>query len=191
MFEALIEKVILSRLSGYIQDLDRNQLKVNLWSGKIVLENVKLNPKILLMLKVPLIFKHTKICKIDITIPWTSLSTSSVEITIQGIYCIMVPFPKAEWTFDIGMLVEKIKESLKNHELWWTIEKERKKLSEDANKQKSTYLEGLKENIVANLKVNLKDFHIRFEGICRKSEFSVGMIIDSIACLPQGKVGII
>ncbi|OMJ78847.1 hypothetical protein SteCoe_21248 [Stentor coeruleus] len=187
MFEALIEKVILSRLSEYIQDLDRNKLKVNLWSGKIVLENVKLNPKILLMLKVPLIFKHTKICKIDITIPWTSLSTKSVEINIQGIYCIMVPFQKSEWTFDIGMLVEKIKESLKNHELWWTIEKERKKLSEDANKQKSTYLEGLKESIIANLKVNLSEFHIRFEGTCRKSEFAVGMMIDSVACLPQDK----
>ena len=69
MFEALVEKIILARLSRFIQDLDRKTLKINLWKGIISLENVKLDSKLLLMLKLPLIFKYTKISKINIVIP--------------------------------------------------------------------------------------------------------------------------
>ena len=69
MFEALIEKILLSRLSGFIQDFDKNQLKISLWAGKIILEKVKLDPRILLKLKLPLLFSYTQIAKIEISIP--------------------------------------------------------------------------------------------------------------------------
>ena len=184
MFETLVEKIILSRLAGYIEGIDSNQLKISLWNGKIVLENVRLDPRLLLKLRLPLILKYTRIAKIDITVPWTSLSTKSVEISIQGIYCIFNSYPKKDWSFTTDLLIGKIKDSLKNYELWWEFESEKKKLSEESKGKNPSFFENMKNRIIANLRVNLSNIHLRFEDQHKKNEYSMGLLIDSICSSP-------
>jgi len=186
MFEVIVEKIIQSCLSDYISGLESQQLKVSLWSGKIVLENVRLNPEILIKLQLPMIFKYTRIAKIDITIPWTSLATKSVEISISGIYCIAVPFASANWNLNLNYFVEKIQESLKNYEIWWMFEKEKKSADSKAEGKKG-YLDDLKEKVLKNLKVNLSDFHLRYEDQFSRSTYSLGLKINSIQLLPKSE----
>ena len=152
MFEALIEKILLSRLSGFIQDFDKNQLKISLWAGKITLEKVKLDPRILLKLKLPLLFSYTQIAKIEISIPWSSLSTKSVEIVIEGVYAILVPFDKEDWSYNIDSYIEKIKDYLQANELQWDIESEKKKMTDENIAKKTSYFENMKEKIIKNKK---------------------------------------
>lgn len=188
MFKALFRKVILSSLSGYIQDFDKSQLKVKVWSGKIVLKNAALDPKLLLKHDLPLIFKYSKISKIKITIPWFSLNKKPIEISVQGLYCIIVPFHKYEWNFNIEILVEKLKEALKNHEMWWKFERAQRKLIGEANKQKSSYRDRLKEKMFSNVQISLTHMHVRFEDSYKKSEYSLGLVIDSISLDPKKNV---
>lgn len=184
MFEVIVEKIIQSCLADYISGFESQQLKVSLWNGKISLENVRLNPEILIKLQLPMVFKYSKISKIDIFIPWTSLATKSVEISISGIYCIAVPFAKENWSSNLNYFVDKIQENLKNYEIWWMFEKEKKKADEKAEGKKG-YLDDLKDKVIRNLKVNLSDFHLRYEDQFSKTNYSLGLQIESIQMLPS------
>ena len=186
MFEKIVEKIIQSCLADYIQGLESQQLKVSLWSGKIELENVMLNPEILIKLQLPMVFKYTKIKKIDIVIPWASLTSKSVEIRISGIYCVANPFDKTKWNLNRDYLVEKVKESLKNYELWWMFEKEKKNADEQEGKK--GYLDEVKNKVISNLKVFLQDLHLRYEDDFDKSPYSMGVKINSIKVLPVSLV---
>lgn len=185
MLAGLVEKIILSQLSGIIQDLDKKQLTVDVWKGKIVLENVCLNPRVLVQLNLPLIFKHSKIEKINIDIPWTALTTESVRVTIEGVYAILRPFPKEEWKFTTDNFVEKTKSTLKKYQIQWEIEKERKKMSEESQKQKTGYFDNLKEKILKNLIVNILGVHLRYEDKYKGCDYSMGISINSICTLPD------
>jgi vacuolar protein sorting-associated protein 13A/C len=204
MFEALIEKLILSRLTGFIQNIDRNQLKISLWNGKIELENVKLDPKILLKLKLPLIFKYSLISKICVLIPWTDLMNKSVEIIIEGIYAILIPFettPKKkqpqESSSESNLMpedqfkqsyIQKVKDTLRDFEINSEIENQNKTQPEESKKQNNTYIGNLKKKVIENLKININNVHIRYENIYKGSEFSMGLVIDSISCSGDSEV---
>jgi vacuolar protein sorting-associated protein 13A/C len=186
MFEKIVEKIIQSCLSDYIQGLESQQLKVSLWSGKIELENVMLNPEILIKLQLPMVFKFTRIRKIDVVIPWSALTTKSVEIKINGIYCVAVPFEMDRWSLNLNYLVEKVKESLKNYEVWWMFEKEKKNAEQGEGKK--GYLDEVKNKVLSNLKVFLEDFHLRYEDDFDKNPYSMGVRIKSVKVLPQSLV---
>ena len=133
-------------------------------------------------------FLTWKISKINIVIPWAHLSTKSVEICIEGIYAIVIPFPKQDWSNNKASLIEEVKESLKSFEIQWNIDKEKKQLSEDSQQQKKSYMDSIKEKILANLKIKLQNLHFRFEDNYKKSEYSMGLLIESICSSPDNQV---
>lgn len=47
MFEKILERVLLSHFGKYLTGFDRNNLKLGVWSGNVVIENVKVKPEIL------------------------------------------------------------------------------------------------------------------------------------------------
>jgi len=55
------------------------------WSGNIDLENVQVKKSIFLKLKLPLTLRHGRIKKLQIIVPWRSLSSFPVEIIIEGV----------------------------------------------------------------------------------------------------------
>lgn len=42
MFEKILEKVLLTYFGRFISGLDKNNLKLGVWSGNVVIENVNL-----------------------------------------------------------------------------------------------------------------------------------------------------
>ena len=47
--------------------------------------------------------------------------------------------------------------------------------------KKTSYFENMKEKIINNLKIKLKNLHFRLESKYKKSEYSAGVVIDSIS----------
>lgn len=99
MFEGLLEKILLAKLGKFIAGLDKDNLKVALWSGDIILENVYLKKDALLMFQLPLFLELGKIKRLRIKVPWTRLGSSPVEIFLGGLYIVVVPQEKSSWSF--------------------------------------------------------------------------------------------
>lgn len=47
MFEKLLEGVLLSYFGRYLTGFDKNNLKLGVWSGNVVIENVQVKPDII------------------------------------------------------------------------------------------------------------------------------------------------
>jgi vacuolar protein sorting-associated protein 13A/C len=53
MFEKILEKVLLNYFGRFIDGLNKNNLKLGVWSGNVVIENVNLKPEVIELLELP------------------------------------------------------------------------------------------------------------------------------------------
>ena len=116
MFESLLERILLAKIGKYIVSLDREQLKVAIWSGDITLENVHLRHDIFQMWQLPLILKYGRITRLSVKIPWTRLASEPVEIILEGLYMIISPQAKEEWDYSEEGNIMKRKEYIELYE---------------------------------------------------------------------------
>lgn len=63
MFESLLEKILQKQLGQFILGLDSKNLKLGVWSGNVVIENVSIKPEVLGMLEIPIKLKFSSIGK--------------------------------------------------------------------------------------------------------------------------------
>jgi len=75
MFELLLEKLLFKYLGRFIDGIDTNNLHLGVFSGNIVIENVCLKKNILEMLGLPMDVIFSDIKKLQIIVPWHSLSS--------------------------------------------------------------------------------------------------------------------
>lgn len=182
MFEKLIEKILLAKLGKFIAGLDKDQLKVALWSGDITLENVRLKPDALLMLQLPLVLALGVVKRLVVKVPWTRLGSSSVQISLEGLYAIVAPQPKGDWEYSEEGEVLKKKENLEAHELRRKQLLEHKALSPEEEGKQRGFVEKLTAKVVDNLKICVKDLHLRFEHELDGRPFSAGIVLEDISC---------
>lgn len=47
MFESLLERILTKILGNYVTGIDSNNLKIGIWSGNVVIQNVSIKPEVL------------------------------------------------------------------------------------------------------------------------------------------------
>lgn len=97
MFEGILERILQSRLGQYIDGLDSKNLSIGVWSGNILIENASLKTEAFNKFKLPFTIKFGRISRLKATVPWTSLSSSPVEILLDTLMVIIVSKPRDEW----------------------------------------------------------------------------------------------
>lgn len=106
MFEGVVASLFNRYLGKYVEDLDLENLNVGIFSGNVVLENLKLKPEALVsfsMIKccccflfvtpgcfqfqyelgLPIVVKVGTIGKLSLSIPWNRLCNQTSVITIE------------------------------------------------------------------------------------------------------------
>uniref|UniRef100_K1QGZ4 Vacuolar protein sorting-associated protein 13C n=1 Tax=Magallana gigas TaxID=29159 RepID=K1QGZ4_MAGGI len=91
VFESLVADLINKYLGDFVENLDRSQLKIGIWGGDVVLQNLDLKESALDDLDLPVKIKAGHIGKLTLKIPWKNLYTESVVASIDGLYALAVP----------------------------------------------------------------------------------------------------
>ncbi|XP_062604821.1 intermembrane lipid transfer protein Vps13-like, partial [Saccostrea cucullata] len=91
VFESLVADLINKYLGDFVENLDRSQLKIGIWGGDVVLQNLDLKESALDDLDLPVKIKAGHIGKLTLKIPWKNLYTEAVVATIDGLYALAVP----------------------------------------------------------------------------------------------------
>jgi vacuolar protein sorting-associated protein 13A/C len=73
MFEGILEKVLGRVLGQFIEGFDSKDLNVSVWSGNIVIENVKIKPNVLTEMGFPLDIIVGTLGKLSVKVPWSSI----------------------------------------------------------------------------------------------------------------------
>lgn len=94
MFESFLEKILNSVIGQFVEGIDKEDMKVGLFSGKVEIKNLKLKAQILKTLKVPFTLKFGGIEKLNLVVPWKSLSSSAVVAELEGLYVVISPSSK-------------------------------------------------------------------------------------------------
>ena len=91
MAKQIVLNVLQSVLSDFLViDKDNFDLNLAVWSGSIVLHNVKLKTDKLFR-NFNLSFVHGVVKTLEVQIPWTALMNSPVRINIDGVYLQVKP----------------------------------------------------------------------------------------------------
>uniref|UniRef100_A0A671VLI5 Vacuolar protein sorting 13 homolog C n=1 Tax=Sparus aurata TaxID=8175 RepID=A0A671VLI5_SPAAU len=81
VFESLVSDLLNRFIGDYVENLDKSQLKIGIWGGKISSYEFD----------VPFKVKAGQIGKLTLKIPWKNLYNDAVVATLDGLYLLVVP----------------------------------------------------------------------------------------------------
>ena len=86
---------LLQRLLGrYITGLEGRNLRVAVWSGRVVLENLTLRPDALVGL-LPVGVRAGFVGRIEMSVPWHKLGSSPVTLELHDVFLLAMPLNEA------------------------------------------------------------------------------------------------
>ena len=94
---AAIARVLNSVLGEYCENLNSEQLNVSVFSGSLKLNDLQLRKDIFKLFGLPLSLIYGTIGELHVSIPWTSLTSSPLKISISNIFMLVRPRPAGEW----------------------------------------------------------------------------------------------
>ena len=171
-----------AHLGRYLSGLDKKNFSVGLWRGDIVLENTDIKPAVLDLLQLPLVLEVGKIQRLVIKVPWSRLTSASVEIQISGVYMFLRDLDQNTWVYSEEEAVNRLKDRLETFEIARAAQQSERLLSpEEAQKGKS-FTERLSAKVIDNLLVTIKDVHVCFEMTTGRRTAPCGIILRSLRC---------
>jgi vacuolar protein sorting-associated protein 13A/C len=183
MTKRLLLNALVTVLGDFVEGLTEENLKVGVWSGKIILNHLKLNNNGIKKLKFPVDIVHGYVETLEVVIPWASLESQPVKILLQGVYLLMTPMNISSTTKQEDLLerIEQLKSQILD-EIEKSVERSFQANEPQAVKNNS-YFERLSTKILDNLEIELSDVHLRIEDSVTftSQTLSCGVTIDSFA----------
>ncbi|XP_043932244.1 vacuolar protein sorting-associated protein 13C [Protopterus annectens] len=207
VFEAVVTDLLNRFIGDYVENLDKSQLKLGIWGGNVVLDNLQIKENALSDLGVPFKVKAGQIDKLSLKIPWKNLYNEAVVATLDGLYLVIVPGASIQYDVENEerqVQEAKQKELLRIEEaLQKTAEKGHKKkkkckrpfkkpfkgmkVKQDKPKEekKDTFLEKLATQVIKNLQISIKHIHLRYEDDItdRGKPISMGVTLGELSLL--------
>ncbi|CAM9510658.1 unnamed protein product [Pylaiella littoralis] len=184
---------ILTRLLGeYVEDSTFNaeSVKLGIWRGYLVLEDMHIKKSLMDMLELPLALRHGILGRLEIQIPWSTINKDPILIAVERVF--LVVEPKFEW--DAGAV--KRRERAVKHakltaaELFRTSPLDESPSGSTEGPPKSRWGAGLQKwvtdrlvtRIVDSLQIHVREVHVRYEDRISNpaAPFYVGATIESL-----------
>ncbi|UJR10669.1 hypothetical protein I4U23_014864 [Adineta vaga] len=183
VFENIVGYLLDRYLGDYLENLDTKKLKIDLWSGNVVLENLYLKPNALADLNLPVTISVGYLQKLVLQVPWKNIYTHPTKATIDGLFLLVVPKTEVEYDAKRDEKEQheaKMKEVHKVEEL--RKEKEAEKNNKTQEKNNDTYMERIQLQILRNLELSIQNIHIVYEDRSTKPNhpFALGITLNYI-----------
>ncbi|XP_017333077.2 intermembrane lipid transfer protein VPS13C isoform X1 [Ictalurus punctatus] len=182
VFESLVSDVLNRFIGDYVENLDKSQLKIGIWGGDVVLENLRVKENSLSELDVPFKVKAGQIGKLTLKIPWKNLYSEAVVATLDGLYLLVVP--EATIKYDAAkeerhLHEAKQRELQRIEEALLLVARREKPVDE----KKDTFAEKLFTQIIKNIQVKISSIHIRYEDDVSDPQkpLSVGVTLSELS----------
>ncbi|XP_063952525.1 intermembrane lipid transfer protein VPS13A-like isoform X3 [Lytechinus pictus] len=182
VFESLVADLLNRFLGPYVENLDASQLKLGIWSGDVVLQNLFVKEGALDELDLPVKIKVGNIGKLTLKIPWKNIYSAPVVATLEGLYVVAAPNADIKYNAekDKKQKFEAKQRTLQRVEDAKTKEKEKDKVKDP---KADSFAEKLAMQVVKNVQVKVCDIHIRYEDRTTnpKAPFALGATLQNIS----------
>lgn len=178
MIASALAGLLTSRLGKYLRGLE--DVSVGLWSGRVSIKRVQVKSEALNTLSLPFELVTGMIGLLEVSIPWTQLTTAAVTVTITDLILVIRPKDRPTWTLSDDSYLESIKQALERCELRLRSECEARKLSAEQRDSHSSYISQMLKYVLDNLVVNITNVHLRLEIGATVKPFPCGIRIQNV-----------
>ncbi|CAM9719906.1 unnamed protein product, partial [Phaeothamnion confervicola] len=93
MFERFVSAVLSRLLSEYVDGASFSQetIRIGVWSGNVVLQDLRLKPALLDMLQLPLTLRHGSVGRLELRIPWSHLGRDPIVVFLDRVFLCVEP----------------------------------------------------------------------------------------------------
>lgn len=178
VFESVVTDVLNKVLGDYVENLDRTQLKIGIWGGDVVLNNLKLRENALDDLDLPVQLVSGFLGKLVLKIPWKNLYGQPVVAQVEDFYILISPKQSIEYNAEKEA---KYDLQAKQAALQKIEEAKRLELEKDKPKPDQSFTEKLTAQIVNNLQMKIANVHIRYEDTTTTGKpFAFGITLSEL-----------
>ncbi|XP_058986884.1 intermembrane lipid transfer protein Vps13 [Musca domestica] len=159
VLESVVAHYLNKYLFNYVENLDGNQLKISVWGGDIVLNNLKIRENALDDLDLPVQLVYGHLGKFVLKIPWKSIYSQPVVAQIEDLFLLVAPKQSVPYNEE-----KELKSQLESKQaaLKALDEAHQQELEKD-NKADPGYVEKLVARTINNIQVKIANVHIRYE----------------------------
>lgn len=188
VFESVVANLLNAYLGHFIDDVNASQLQLGAWRGNVELKNLAIKEDAFASLDLPFKILHGHVGKLTAIIPWSSLYSSPVQLSLQDVFVVAVPNVLEEYDDDIEAerawqakkkqlnLIEATKRNLDIKG-----EQKRKNLNEVAQEDDG-FVTKLAAQVIRNVQILVTNIHIVYEDKFTDSAnpFQVGLTLNKI-----------
>ena len=91
MFEKIVSDVLSKFLGKYIEGLNKESLKIAIWSGEVSLTHLQIKKEALDLVDVPVNIKGGVVGKLYMSIPWRKVMTEPLVLRLSDVHVIIGP----------------------------------------------------------------------------------------------------
>jgi len=184
MFESIVADIIAKYIGEYIKNLSSQQLKVNIFSGDVVLKNLEIKGEALQSFKLPLHVYKGIIGTLNLKIPWTNIKSQPVILEIDSICLYAIPQTGFDYNEEEEKkkLLELKKKKLEKYELIRAF-KEGGITDQKSHKQ-DTFMSSVMSKILNNIQIKINSFHLRYEEVRNGKVYALGISFGSLNAFP-------
>ncbi|KAL0246360.1 hypothetical protein GEMRC1_007572 [Eukaryota sp. GEM-RC1] len=178
-------------LGNYVEGLDKDSLKMSVFSGNIALSNLSIKPDAFSDLHPFFAVRRGVLGKLDIKVSWTKLKSKPVVVDISDVFLLLSPKSSIEFGENAASKATADLEQEKQEKLD-LYEKSRSDAIDAADEGKAKSpgrIASLAATIVANIQVNFHNLHIRFEDPSPNfgDPYSLGFILRGLTVISAGE----
>lgn len=169
MAKRLILGVLVKVLGEFIE-LDENNFSLAVWSGTVVLTNLRLKADNILQ-KFNFVIHHGYVERLEIVIPWASLLSNPLKIKLEGVVLDVGPVDLDGLAREeiLKMMVQEKLQKLKlidqfleiSSSVMMSSESHVEKTSNSATSE--SYLQSWTSKIIDNIELSFSKIHLRYE----------------------------
>ncbi len=167
---SLLRKV----LGEYFDGLDSEGLQVAIWSGEVTIKNLSLKPQALDLLGLPFKLLASHVGKLVLNIPWKSLGSQRIEVTLEGLHLLVMPKKRAEWVFVNHKLMADVQRSIEQCASA-LLKKYSENIAREQDKE-DTFTQKLTLKIIDNMQLEVRNIHLRLE----HQDYSAGLVLQEL-----------
>jgi len=188
MFENIVAAILSKYLGDYVEGLESENFSLSIYSGNVVLTDLKLKKHCLSQLELPIVVKEGYLGKLTLAIPWKSIGKTPIIIGIEDVYLIAGPTQPAD--YDAEYVLHKQQENKRKRlQLAELVNDENNESNpeldsqsedDDDSPKKTSYTSRLVQSAMDKFQVNLSNIHVRYEDDIsqRGSKFAVGITLE-------------
>lgn len=155
MFEKILEKLLIQNAGQFVEGIDKENLHLGIWSGEILIQNVRVKSSVLDMLELPFKMKYSHIGRLRLKVPWKNLGSAPVELQLEDVFVVISPLSNKQWEPIDFKNVQARMDLIESFITEFTnkIREAQKQQDPNQKKQEQGYVAKLTEKIVDNLQV--------------------------------------